>query len=931
MTQVPISVRVILLALSLLAMPLKADLIPTLQLDDQQASRLKPELLYWETSTPRPDFQPGEIIDISDLAPWQPLPKPWDAPRYNETDVWFTFAISNHSARIRTLMMAYTYARMDIFDVYILRNGKVSEYWLTGSDRPFSTRAMPNSNFVFPITITANERVNVLLRTSGRSSYLPKHLTVSDLASWQIVHEQSQLPSLIALGFMLCIIAYSAVQLTTMRNLISLCLFVYLVALSLMLIWVSGNSWYISPILVEDTRLASVSVGTAISAMIVLLTGVLGLPTSHPRLTSILKVYALLHCLFYLSYIVRSPILGIFGILLFAITLILMVSLIGFSFARSPSGRYLAACWLPIFALIAYFFLTALNKAPPISYLTEICLILHGILLMLGMSRYLIDSEKQVDKANAAMAAQSAFMARMSHEIRTPMNAVLGMADLLKDTPLQERQRSYVDTIFNAGSALLTILNDILDYAKIESGQMTLEQVELDPAQLGVDSLSIFKVSAEQNSIELICDCDNTVPELIQGDPTRLRQILVNLISNALKFTAQGQVRLQIAIVPNKRIRFAVIDSGEGLNQEEQDRLFKRFSQAHNRVVRQHGGTGLGLAICKELVQLMDGEIGIVSEKGHGSTFWFELPLLTSTNTQTLSEDPNQSPNNKQASTNKEINQDNILNGKHILLVDDNDVFLECLRAQCEYWGMSVTTANDSNNAIKALEQSSAFDVISLDWRMPEEDGITLAKRINTQQLAPKSPIILLTGVTALPDEKTLVGSGIISVEEKPVMPARLKAMFIAALTGQRNKHEVTQSNKPSYQTRVEFLVAEDNLVNQTIAHSMLEKMGHHCLCVDNGAEAVSTYQKEPERFAAILMDCEMPVLDGWSATREIRHWEQQQQREPILVVALTAHALADERARCTEAGMDDFLSKPLLFKDLSSKLTTLMDALDDR
>ncbi|WP_159931182.1 response regulator [Oceanicoccus sp. KOV_DT_Chl] len=580
--------------------------------------------------------------------------------------------------------------------------------------------------------------------------------------------------------------------------------------------------------------------------------------------------------------------------------------------AFNPKARhYIGLAWLPIIGLVGYLFLTILHLVPSILYWIESCLVLHGILLMLGMSRYVTDSRDQVLSANAAVAAQSAFMARMSHEIRTPMNAVLGMTELLRDTPLAERQRNYLNTIHTAGSALLTILNDILDYAKIESGQMNLESLPLDPAQLAVDSLSIFKVLAEQRGIELICDCDTALPPTINGDPTRLQQILVNLISNALKFTMEGEIVLKISLAENNRIRFAVVDSGEGLTSDEQLRLFKRFSQAHNRVTRQHGGTGLGLAICKELVNLMDGDIGVVSGKGSGSTFWFEIPLQKTPTPEPLPVADSTMPLENLA-------------GKHILIVDDNDTFLAALHALCESWGMHAVTAVDSKAAIAALSTDSNFHIISVDWHMPEIDGIALAKQITTQQLAPNAKILLLTGVSSLPSDDVLAGSGIAAIETKPVLPARLKHIY-AALFSDNSIDSLTVNEKDNITTPpLKLLLAEDNNVNQYIAKAMLEKLGHSCECVSDGAKALAAYQQQPDRFDAILMDCEMPVLDGWEATRAIREWEQQQHRAPIFVIALTAHALADERARCEQAGMNDFLSKPLLIKTLQEKLLQL-------
>ncbi|WP_159931183.1 7TM-DISM domain-containing protein [Oceanicoccus sp. KOV_DT_Chl] len=305
MTLALLSVRCLLLAL-LFSMPaaFARETLPTLELQSSLADTVRPELVYWQNDTEPPIYQPGQELDVASMAPWQPLPELWDTPRYNTNNVWFAFSITNASSRIRTLMLAYNYARMDEMDLYLVKNNIVQERWITGSERPWESRAIPNANFVFPVTLSTGDSINVVIRTTGRSSYFPKYWSVSDIASWQRYHELTQLPSLIALGFMLCIIVYSAVLLHALRTVVSLCAFIYLVALTLLLLWISGNVWLISPEFNENNRLAAIAVGTAISAMVFLLIDLLEMRKTFPRIARLLTFYTVIY---FATYLFRPP------------------------------------------------------------------------------------------------------------------------------------------------------------------------------------------------------------------------------------------------------------------------------------------------------------------------------------------------------------------------------------------------------------------------------------------------------------------------------------------------------------------------------------------------------------------------------------------------------------------------------------------------
>ncbi|HBX57291.1 hybrid sensor histidine kinase/response regulator [Pseudomonas sp. UBA2684] len=835
----------------------------------------------------------------------------------NETALWLHYRLpANTESQLLRVFAPY----LAYLDLYLLNGDELLTHTRTGSKLPFSSRPLASRDFLLPLPQT-DAPLDLYLRLASEHALRP---TIS-LQSASAMAADDKRPLLFGLlfGGLGMLVAYNLVRFAYTRAPSGLWLAATqagLLAAALNLLGIStpwlGDWQTLQPQIANLSMLLTMLCALAFTASFFRRVCP-STPLSRLLIGEIILISGVCVVLLIATNLQFNQLVY----LLAAITglSILLVALYhwqhGYLPARLFSAALLIFCAAFIGALPVLFGYWSV-QTDWLAYGLLASTVFSGFILSMALSerqRRIVQDEFSTSRALAASSAElkakAEFLAKISHEIRTPMNGVLGMTELLLGTPLSAKQRDYVQTIHSSGNELLTLINEILDISKLESGQIELDDVQFDLNALIEDCLDIFRAKAEQQKVELISFMQPQVPRVISGDPTRLRQTLLSLLDNAFKQTDEGEILLVVALDSSSdtpRLRIAVQDSGRPLKASERDALLNAELHSKDFLAATKLGGRLGLIIARQLVRLMDGEFGIQSGGNQGSTLWLTLPL------------------DSERLQHPTADLDGPLQGARLLVVDDNDTCRKVLVQQCSAWGLNVSAVPSGKEALALLRTKAHlreyFDVVLLDQDMPGMTGMQLAAKIKEDpSLNHDILLVMLTGISNAPSKIIARNAGIKRILAKPVAGYTLKATLADELAQRGNGHSTlfspTVSAPLSAPSDFRILVAEDNSISTKVIRGMLGKLNLQPDTASNGEEALNAMKAQ--HYDLVLMDCEMPVLDGFSATEQLRAWEAAEQRDRTPVVALTAHILSEHKERAKQVGMDGHMAKPVELSQL--------------
>lgn len=873
---------------------------------DQQVWNLSSRITYFS--------DPSNKLELSDIegnkeVDWQYLNGVFAGKNYIENNLWLKVDLNNNTSN-EDWIFEIEWPYHDYVDLYFLDGqSQVIGKYQTGDLRPYSTRPIPHRFFVFPFTMDKGESVSVLIKIDSRSEiqvpvtlYTHQYFDTYEHSRWAWVGVF--IGVIVVMGLYNLFIYFSTRHLSYFVYVV----FVFTTGLYLISTMGLGNSylWQENHLIIQNSYRTIGAI--AFVAAIFFAREFLEL-ARHSKKLSRLSVILMLSWggLALLNILTSEASAEIISIPLTLVTLIFFVYAGVYIWLKKQDevGKYYVLAWVgPIIGTVVMVLQITgtIDRTLLSSHSQQIGMLFETVLLSLALGvrikRLRTEKTKAETEAYAAelqSKSKSEFLATMSHEIRTPMNGVLGMVELLKDSALPEKELKYVETIHNSGQALLGIINDILDFSKIESGKLELEEIEFNVQDLVDDCLSLFALQAADKKLKFFCYVVPKTPVKLMGDPTRIRQIIINLIGNAFKFTEQGGVSLKVFNVGSEegkaQVRFEITDSGIGLSEEQRNNLFQAFQQADKSTTRKYGGTGLGLSICKQLVELMGGNIGVDSEQGKGSTFWFTIPFAYR---------PHE-------------NEDHLFKGVNLLVFGENDSEHDMILNLASGWGFNSISASNRAELVEytgIIKPKNDFIL----FHGVEEKSLVLAKEY--RELGYEKVVVCLSSRDRSMYENDLYESKLL-ILETPYTTEQLKTTLALGynLKLSKQKAAVTQLNQFS---EFRTLVVDDNATNLLVIKSMLSKLGIEPTAATNGQEAVNLVAENFNAFDIIFMDCEMPVKDGYEATKEIRELCSKSQVQPI-IIGLSAHVLDEYRKKALDHGMDEYLVKPVKLKELEA------------